>query len=237
MAYQDELLGAGRGVRPRPQVGTGDDDIESILRLLISRKIPRFQFGGIARRPTLAMIGEGGPEAVLPLGNQGDQFEGSAFGKLRRRGRRRNDRVAPGLGGEDDPLGPQYISRFLRRRAQRTADARRRRAGTLSSLSGLDRMGQRQAMIDADISAGSDLAGLLGEADIAGAQGFVDYRRQLDRDEREAQRRREEEERRSGSFGGFLGEAAGSLIPGAGRLFRRGRRGGNGFTPGEGYYL
>ncbi len=34
-------------------------------------KIPRLAHGGIARRPTLAMIGEAGPEAVIPLSRAG----------------------------------------------------------------------------------------------------------------------------------------------------------------------
>jgi hypothetical protein len=213
-----------RDPRQDPSGGVDDDELESILRLLVSRRIPRFQVGGIVRRPTLGMLGEDGPEAVVPL-NQ----------KRWQRPRSPGAAMAPGAGAgmaEDDPLGPQYISRFLRRRAQRTADARRRRSGVLSGLAGLDRMGQRQAMVDADISAGSDLSNLLGEADLAGAQGFVGYRRQLDRDEREAQRRRQEiedqrryEESQRGGFGGFLGEVAGSLIPGvAGKLFRGGSR-------------
>ncbi len=36
--------------------------------LLTPRAIASFQHGGIVTRPTLAMIGEKGPEAVVPLG-------------------------------------------------------------------------------------------------------------------------------------------------------------------------
>lgn len=214
-----------------PSSGVDDNEMESILRLLVSRRVPRFQYGGVVRRPTLGMLGESGPEAVVPLGQK--QWRRPRTGAA----------MAPGAtagAAGDDPLGPEYISRFLRRRAQRTADARRRRAGTLSGLAGFDRMGQRQAMIDADISAGSDLSNELGEADLAGASGFVNYRRQLDRDEREAQRRRQEiedqrryEESQRGGIGGFLGEVAGGLIPGVGGLLKRG--GGSRRDPMEDY--
>jgi hypothetical protein len=33
----------------------------------IIKRIPGFQFGGIVTRPTLAMVGEAGPEAIIPL--------------------------------------------------------------------------------------------------------------------------------------------------------------------------
>lgn len=40
--------------------------------------VPQLQHGGIVRRPTLAMIGEGGPEAVVPLGG-GGMMGGNTF--------------------------------------------------------------------------------------------------------------------------------------------------------------
>ena len=36
--------------------------------------MPGFQRGGIVTRPTLAMVGEQGPEAVVPLGRAGGMF-------------------------------------------------------------------------------------------------------------------------------------------------------------------
>ena len=39
--------------------------------------VPGFAHGGIVNRPTLAMIGEAGPEAVIPLTGSGGQFGGS----------------------------------------------------------------------------------------------------------------------------------------------------------------
>jgi len=39
-------------------------------------KIPGFQFGGIVTRPTLAMVGEAGPEAIIPLRRAGGGFGG-----------------------------------------------------------------------------------------------------------------------------------------------------------------
>ena len=41
----------------------------------ISKGVPKLAGGGIVNTPTLAMIGERGPEAVVPLGAQGAKVD------------------------------------------------------------------------------------------------------------------------------------------------------------------
>jgi SLT domain-containing protein len=45
--------------------------VKSIIPDVPNIHIPRLAAGGIVSRPTLAMIGERGPEAVIPLGRGG----------------------------------------------------------------------------------------------------------------------------------------------------------------------
>jgi SLT domain-containing protein len=44
--------------------------------MLEGEGFPALAAGGIVRKPTFALIGESGPEAVVPLGN-GEEFGGS----------------------------------------------------------------------------------------------------------------------------------------------------------------
>ena len=55
-----------RGSIPLPRFGSGGE-----IPVPSDRGIRPFAHGGIVRRPTVAMIGEAGPEAVVPLNNAG----------------------------------------------------------------------------------------------------------------------------------------------------------------------
>ncbi len=62
-----------------PKVTIGTPDLPTIPKISIPRlavggadsAIPAMASGGIIRRPTLALVGEAGPEAVIPLGRRG----------------------------------------------------------------------------------------------------------------------------------------------------------------------
>jgi hypothetical protein len=58
----------------------------------------RLQTGGIVTRPTIAMIGEGGPEAVIPLSKLGDNESKRLLNEVLRELRKLNEIVAPQLG-------------------------------------------------------------------------------------------------------------------------------------------
>lgn len=67
-----------------PQAAATIQMFEKILAQLnaIASKIPKMAAGGIVNGPTLAMVGEAGPEAILPIGKFGQWFAGAmgAFG-------------------------------------------------------------------------------------------------------------------------------------------------------------
>lgn len=71
-------LGAGTVAGAQPAVGPTGYTVSEAARqagvtLPFGVEIPHLASGGIVRRPTLAMIGEAGPEAVVPLdGSQGN---------------------------------------------------------------------------------------------------------------------------------------------------------------------
>lgn len=52
----------------------GDITVEDFVEK-INRSVPKFGVGGTVRKSTLALIGEAGPEAVVPLGGTGDSIE------------------------------------------------------------------------------------------------------------------------------------------------------------------
>ena len=56
----------------RSQAGKKVRDIYQLNNVPAS--IPRFQDGGIVTKPTVGMVGEAGPEAIVPLGNQIDNM-------------------------------------------------------------------------------------------------------------------------------------------------------------------
>ena len=58
-----------------PAVNWSTPDLGLIGRI----NIPRLAQGGIVRRPTVAMIGEAGPEAVVPLGGRGGGLGGDTY--------------------------------------------------------------------------------------------------------------------------------------------------------------
>ena len=60
---------------------------KEILQLYTSGAVTAFAQGGIVRRPTLGLVGEAGPEAVIPLGRGGGMgttnnfhFHGAVYG-------------------------------------------------------------------------------------------------------------------------------------------------------------
>jgi len=192
-----------------------------IRALLRGRKLRKFQYGGVVRRPTIGLLGEAGPEAVVPLTRQ-------ARSALRTRPRRSGPGTTiGGLIGDQEALGPGYLRQKIRREAQRTAEGQRRRTDVLSRLAGLNPMQQRTAMVESEIEAGRGLSDVLGRADIEGARGYQDFVRDMLKQERQIEAERQAREAEQGSLGGFLGSLAGSFIPGVGQLgglFRR-RRG------------
>lgn len=84
-AGADQVNTTISGLRPTIRIGVEVDDVE------VSDGVPRLGTGGVVRRPTLAVIGEAGPEAVVPLsGHALSQVVPAAsrmVGELRWRGR------------------------------------------------------------------------------------------------------------------------------------------------------
>jgi hypothetical protein len=63
-----ELL---RGRAPRPQPAPVTEDLEAMVRNLLQGINPAYRAfaeGGVVDRPTVGLLGENGPEAVIPLG-------------------------------------------------------------------------------------------------------------------------------------------------------------------------
>lgn len=79
-----------RGIRPGVDTG-------SLEGILAASNMPRLATGGIVRRETLALIGEAGPEAVVPL-------NGSALGSTY------NITVNAGMGTNGTDIGRQIVS-------------------------------------------------------------------------------------------------------------------------------
>jgi hypothetical protein len=102
----------------------------------------------------------------------------------------------------------------MRRRLLTQGRSRRNRASVLARLSGMDRMGQQQALQDADQDIAGSTANAFNDFDTSEYGTNRDYFRGLMRDERgyEEQRRREKEAR-DAENGGFLG-GLGSMIGG-----------------------
>jgi len=208
------------------------DELMRDILAVLTRHSRKMQYGGIVRRPTFAMLGENGPEAVVPMAR-------GAFSTQRRAG---GGVAAPtpggtisGLlaGGQQALSDPRYLSRLTSRRSQRTADALRRRTNVLGRLSGLDPMQQRTAMVDADIAANQGLGEAINASELQGASGYQDFLRQLLMSERQAELEKQRRDEERGGIGGFLGQVAGvglgSLAGGLGsRLAGGSRRSGGG---------
>lgn len=134
------------------------------------------------------------------------------------------------ISGGRAAFAPDYLRQALRRRALRGYFNQRRRGDVSARLLGLDPMQARAAAFGTEQAAAGNLTNALNESELADLQGNRDYLRSLLTGERgrEFQAAEAEKERRSrrGTFGGFLGQAAGSLLPGigsaiGGRLFGR----------------
>jgi hypothetical protein len=203
-----------------------DPRLQSILATLIGGgQLPRFARGGVVNEPTVGILGEDGPEAVVPLklpysGNKEELYPyywGSPEGQSKRM-------LAAGTSA--GAFRPDFLRRQMRRGALRTAQGGRRRADVLGRLAGLDPMQQRQGMVESEIESSGGVAEALNRADLQGLSGYQDFIRQLLGGERGYQQEltmqqrreraaREAEERQRGDvFGQLFGTAAGSLIGG-----------------------
>lgn len=239
--FRTPRLGAGVGGARRPRMPGGqggmDPRMVDILHALLQSQpagsrgrrindmgaIPGYAQGGYVDEPTVAMLGEQGPEAVVPVGGGG--WFTQVKPRLKEMAAQAQGGGAAGtikglLAGGAQTFTPDYLRTALRRKALGTSDAMRRRNAVLSRLSGLDPMQQRQAMIDADIEASGGLAGALNAADLQGLSGYQDFIRQLLGGERgyqfqreEAERQRQwEEEMQGGGFWDMLGNVGGKAL-------------------------
>jgi hypothetical protein len=187
--------------------------------------IPRFAEGGIVDQPTLGVIGDAGPEAVVPLtgspSSKGFLPSMQYFAKRALGGG--GDQGASGtiqglLSGGKATFGPDYLRNALRRNAIQTGSSMQRRGDILARLAGLDPMQQRQAMIEGDRAASSGVAGALNAADLQGLSGYQDFIRQLLTGERgyqfqadQARAQREwERQQQQGGLGGMFGSLVGA---------------------------
>lgn len=117
-------------------------------------------------------------------------------------------------------LTGDYIRNLLRKSAFQRGKNQRRRGEVLARLAGLDPMQQRQAMVDTDRQASSDLTQGLNEADIQGGMSQRDMLLKLLLGERGIQdtgvRDRfaagEARAQQGGGFGDFLGSALGAGV-------------------------
>jgi hypothetical protein len=221
-----------------------------LMQLMGDEEIPAMAGGGYAEDPTLALIGEAGPEAVVPMGG------GFAGARRAAMARRRPGMPAAGagrtdprhfldpstyeaiLGGRGDDVaggayGPGYLRNKLRRSALQNAYGGRNRAGILARLSGMSAHGQRRGLLDAEIEGSRGVSQALNEADLQGASGYQDYIRNLLSGERESyggllmQDRANEEaarQRRADSRNAALGAAGQLAGAGVGYLSGRGRK-------------
>lgn len=209
----------------------GMDARTRMLRMLLSRGIQSYAQGGVVDEPTLAMIGDDGPEAVVPLSNTSSNpnvISGQDYynSPNQRRLRESPEGIIKSLLSNRSALGPDYLRGKVRRGALQSAQGGRRRSDVLSRLYGLDPMQQRQAAVDAEIGASSDVSGALNRADLAGAGGYQDFLRRLLTGERgfqqeltlqerrEAEARAAEDRNRQDFWGQLIGQGAGALFGG-----------------------
>lgn len=201
-------------------------------------EIPSFAYGGVVDRPTLAMVGDNGPEAMVPLGG-GNRLTRA----LARRPGASSTPGAPGgpashfldpgtyesiLAGRGQGVyGPNYLRDAAARGARMRAENARSRAGTLGRLVGLSPIQQRQALVDASIGASGDIANEVSAAGLQGMGDYQDFIRQLLGVERQsygqniAQTRSDEEagrERRAQRKLGYASIAGGVAGAGLGAL-------------------
>lgn len=117
-------------------------------------------------------------------------------------------------------FGPNYLRDILRKSAFLRQKNQLHRGDVLSRLAGLDRMQQRQAMVDTERQSGSDLTDALNNADIQGAQGWQQFLQSLLGSERggessgfqQRDQFNREQAARGGGLGDFLGGAIGTGV-------------------------
>lgn len=144
-----------------------------------------------------------------------------------------------------DPTGSPAIRAALERRALRQQRNQRRRGQVSAQLAGLDPYGQRQAMVDTERQAGSDLSNNLADANLQYDIGNQDWARSLltggldfERQQMLERQRAKAERDAHGGIGGAIGGLVGAAVPwGLDRLFPAGGRqrsnapGGGSYTP------
>jgi hypothetical protein len=168
--------------------------------------------GGVVTEPTLAMVGENGPEAITPLGG------GRAMQGMVARFKAKSRATNPLLNPEGDPR----IMALLRRSALANYDANQRSSSVLSRLYGLDPMQQRGAIANSEISGRQGLADSLNQGELQSRMGQRDFLQRLymQEQEQENQRRIAKEQakaQQSAGWGGLAGSLVGTaahFIPG-----------------------
>ena len=118
-----------------------------------------------------------------------------------------------GREGFFNPQGSPAYRATMQRRLLNQGRSRRQRNALLSRLSGMDRMGQRNAMVDADQDIAYDTANAFNDFDANEYAGNRDWFRGMLGQERgfEEERRREREARKAQS-GGFWGNLLGAGV-------------------------
>lgn len=198
--------GVSRGTSAPPF--HADPRLLTLLHHLVAGgHIPSFAYGGVAYTPQLAVVGDNGPEAMVPLGERPQNPEAASYlmqhfhgggtdiGKLGgyanefaanqkyntefggARGRI-NDLLSGGTGG-NAAFGPNYLRDATRRAALQRYSNQRRSSSVLGDLYGLDPMAARGASVNADIGASSDLSNALNNADLAGLSGYQELLQRL----------------------------------------------------------
>lgn len=182
------------------------DILHALLQSMPPGAIPSFANGGTVYEPTLAVVGDNGPEAMVPLGGQGgspwDRQLGSTAGLDRfGAGGRMAGRAMPELntklntinGGTKAQIGnllsggtggnaafsPSYLRDATRRSILTNASSQNRNAGIGASLFGLDPMQKRAALAESGRNASAGVSGALNNADLAGLSGHQDFIQRL----------------------------------------------------------
>jgi len=184
--------------------------------------VPHFAMGGVVTQPTLAMVGENGPEAITPLhGGFGGGPFGAAQSLTQRAGAPATAPGAPAAAAGANPLlqpgGDPRIMALLRRHALANYDANQRSSSVLSRLYGLDPMQQRGAIVNSEIGGRQGLADSLNTAALGQATGQENFLQRLymQQQEQENQRRIAKEQAKaqsSGGWGSLAGGLAGSFL-------------------------
>lgn len=95
------VAGGGVPVGPAPKVQPSQARVQGVLNKLA--RMPMMAAGGVVNRPTVAMIGEAGPEAVIPL-NKMNSMGGATY----------NITVNAGMGADGAQLGKQIVDAIKR---------------------------------------------------------------------------------------------------------------------------